>query len=228
MDPGQAILIRRRITGPLWCAIRILWFAVATILTRRFSVKTLAGLVPAIFGRTSMSNTVKLGPKSVKGVVEKVNPRGIKVGGTWYNFDDSFEGDRPGWGIVGQEVDLALTPPKDGRPCIAAFEVCGEIVGNPEGGDEPAEGTQAEGASPGDSSGETPPKADESATPNQVRYVESLLKETGLATDDLDQLSQIRFKKSFADLTKREASQTIGYLGGGDSRSRARRNGNRQ
>jgi hypothetical protein len=228
MAPGQATLIRRRIIRLAWGAIRILWFAVATILTRRFSVKTLAGLVPAIFRRTCMSDTVKLDRKSVKGVVEKVNPRGILIGGTWYDYSRSFEGDKPSKEIVGQEVDLALAESKTGRQFIQAFEVCGEIVGNPEGGDEPADGAQAEGASPGDPSGETPAKADEPATPNQVKYVESLRKETELTDEDLEQLCQIRFKKSFADLTKREASQTIGYLGGGDSRGRARRNGNQQ
>ncbi len=235
MAPGRAILIRRRIIRLAWGAIRILWFAVAAILTRRFSVKTLAALVApvgafqsALFRRTGMSDTVKLELKSVKGVVEKVNPRGIMVGGTWYDYGRSFEGDRPGTEIVGHEVDLALVESKSGKPFIRAFEVCGEIVGNPQGGDEPAEGPQTEGASPGQPSGETPPKADEPATPNQVKYVEFLLKKTELTDEDLEQLCQIRFKKSFADLTKREASRTIGYLGGGDFPGRSRRNGNKQ
>ena len=228
MAPRQAILIRRRITRSLGGALRILWFAGATILTRRLSVQTLAGLVPAVFRRSGMSDTVKVDRKSVKGVVEKVNPRGILVGGTWYNYDDSFEGGKPGREIVGQEIELVLTPPKDGRPCITGFELRGAIAVDPEVGEEPAEGAPAEGAGPGEPAGETPPKADGPATPNQVKFVELLLKETGLTRDDLDRLSQIRFKKASGDLTRREASWTITYLGGGDSRGRARREGNKQ
>ena len=52
MTPGQAIIIRRRIMRALWGAVRILWFVIATILTRRLSVKKLAGLVPVRFWRT--------------------------------------------------------------------------------------------------------------------------------------------------------------------------------
>jgi hypothetical protein len=49
MTPMQAIFRRRRITRALWIAVRILWFGIATILTRRLSVKKLAGLVPVRF-----------------------------------------------------------------------------------------------------------------------------------------------------------------------------------
>ena len=161
-----------------------------------------------------MSDTVKL--QSVKGKVERVNPRGIMIAGTWYDFNSSFEGDKPGKEIVGQEVDLALVDSKSGKQFIRAFEVCGEIVGDPQGGDEPAQESAQESAAEGPSPGDDP------ATPQQVEYVETLLEKAGLAQDDLEQLSQIRFKKAFADLTKREASRTITYLGGGDFPGRAR------
>lgn len=157
-----------------------------------------------------MSDTVKL--QIVKGVVEKVNPRGIRIGGTWYDFDNSFVGEKPGREIVGQEVELALADSKDGKQFFRALEVTGEIVGDPEGGDEPAQESAPEGASPGD----------QPATPQQVEYVKLLTEKAGLTSDDLEQLSQIRFKKAFADLTKREASRTITYLGGGDHPGRAR------
>jgi len=52
MTPAQAIIIRRRIRRALWGAVRILWFAIATILTRRLSVRKLAGLLPARCRRT--------------------------------------------------------------------------------------------------------------------------------------------------------------------------------
>lgn len=235
MAPGQAIDIRRRIIRLAWGAIRILELAVAAIITRRISVQRLAGRVapvgafpPAHFRRTGMSDTVKLDRKSLKGVVEKVNPRGILVGGTWYNYDDSFEGDRPGREIVGHEIELVLTPPKEGRPCISGFSLSDAIAVNPEDGGEPAEGGPAEDAGPKEGAGQTPARVDATATANQVKFVELLLKETGLTKEDLDQLSQIRFKKAFGDLTKGEVSRTISYLGGGDSRGRARRNGNKQ
>ena len=52
MTPMQAIIRRRRIRRIVWGAVRILWFVIATILTRRLSVKKLAGLVPVRFRRT--------------------------------------------------------------------------------------------------------------------------------------------------------------------------------
>jgi len=52
MASRKAIIIRRRILRFAWGAIRILWFVIATILTRRVSVSKLAGLVPARFRRT--------------------------------------------------------------------------------------------------------------------------------------------------------------------------------
>jgi len=47
-----AIIIRRRIRRVAWITVRILWFVIAAILTRRLSVRKLAGLVPARFRRT--------------------------------------------------------------------------------------------------------------------------------------------------------------------------------
>jgi hypothetical protein len=166
-----------------------------------------------------MSDTVKLQSEklqAVKGLVEQVNRHGIKIGGTWYDYDRSFEGERPGKDLVGQEVDLALVDSKSGKQFIRAFEICGEIMGDPEGQDEPAPEAAQESAAEG------PSPSDDPATPQQVEYVETLLEKAGLAQDDLAQLSQIRFKKAFADLTKREASRTITYLGGGDFPGRAR------
>jgi len=49
MAPRQAIIIRRRIKRVAWGTVRILWFVIATILTRRLSVRKLAGLVPVRF-----------------------------------------------------------------------------------------------------------------------------------------------------------------------------------
>src|SRR2546422_2543137 len=99
-----------------------------------------------------MSDTVKLQSEklqALKGLVEQVNRHGIKIGGTWYDYDRTFEGDKPGKEIVGQEVDLALVDSKSGKQFIRAFEICGEIVGDPEGGEEPAQEEAPEGASPG-------------------------------------------------------------------------------
>ncbi len=158
-----------------------------------------------------MSDTVKLQLQSVKGKVERVNPRGIMIAGTWYDFNSSFLGDKPGKEIVGQEVDLALADPKGGKQFFRAMEICGEIMGDPEGGEEPAQESAPQGASP----------VLDPATDNQVNLVKLLLPKAELTDEDLEQLCQIRFKKAFADLTKREASATITYLGGGDFRSRA-------
>ena len=165
-----------------------------------------------------MSDTVKLQSEksqAVKGLVEQVNRHGIKIGGTWYDYDRSFEGERPGKEIVGQEVDLALADPKGGKQFFRAMEICGEIMGDPEGGEEPAQEEAQESAPEGASPGLDP------ATDNQVNLVKLLLPKAELTDEDLEQLCQIRFKKAFADLTKREASATITYLGGGDFRSRA-------
>lgn len=159
-----------------------------------------------------MSDTVKLQLQSQKGVVEQVNKRGLKVAGAWYDYDRSFQGDRPGTEVVGQEVELALAESKSGRQFIRALEICEEIVGDPDDGDERAEESAAEGASPGD----------DRASPKQVEYVKLLTEKAGLTDDDVEQLTEIRFKKAFADLTKREVSQTITFLGGGDTPGRGR------
>jgi len=160
-----------------------------------------------------MSEIVKLQLQSVKGVVERVNQRGVKIAGAWYDYDRSFpQGDRPGPEIVDQEVELALAESKSGKQFIRAFEVCGEIAGDPDDGDQPAEAPAPEGASPGE----------DRASPKQVKFIGTLLEKEGLTDDDLDGMTQIRFKKAFADLTKREASRTIQYLGGENSANRAR------
>lgn len=52
MTPGRAIIIRRRIIRVLWGVARVLGYLVAAIVTRRISVKRVAGLVPARFRRT--------------------------------------------------------------------------------------------------------------------------------------------------------------------------------
>jgi len=157
-----------------------------------------------------MSDTVKL--QSVKGVVERVNPRGLMIAGSWYDFDASFEGEKPGQELVGQEVELALAAPKGRKQFFHALEVSGEILGDPEGGDEPAPESAPEGAGP----------AEDSASPKQVKFIGTLLEREGLTDEDLEGMTRIRFKKAFADLTKREASRTIQYLGGENSANRAR------
>lgn len=153
-----------------------------------------------------MSDVTKL--QSIKGVVERVNPRGLMIAGAWYDFDGSFEGDKPGKELVGQEVELALAGSKGGKQYFHALEVCGEILGDPEGGDEPA----PESASPGE----------DRASPKQVKFIGTLLEREGLTDEDLEGMTQVRFKKAFADLTKREASRTIQYLGGDNSANRPR------
>ena len=159
-----------------------------------------------------MSESAKL--QSLKGVVERVNPRGLKVAGSWYDFDRSFpEGDRPGAEIVGQEVELALAEAKSGKQFIRAFETSGEITGDPEGGDPPP----AEAPAPENST-----LGGDSASPKQVEFVKLLTEKAGLSDDDLERLTDIRFGKAFADLTKREASMTIAFLGGGDNSGRGR------
>jgi len=161
-----------------------------------------------------MSDTVKLQLQSVKGVVERVNQRGLKVAGTWYDYDRSFpEGERPGAEVVGQEIELAVADSKNGKQFIRSFEICGEIAGDTGDGDpQPAEAAAPEGASPGE----------DRASPKQVEFVKSLTEKAGLTDDDVEQLTEIRFKKSFADLTKREASMAIAFLGGGDNSGRGR------
>jgi len=52
MASGKAIIIRRRLVRLAWVAARILWFALAAILTRRVTVRKVAGIVPARFRRT--------------------------------------------------------------------------------------------------------------------------------------------------------------------------------
>ena len=161
-----------------------------------------------------MSDTVKLKLQSVKGVVERVNPRGLKVAGTWYDYHPSFpENERPGAEAIGQEVELALAESKSGKPFIRSFEISDGIAGDPGDGDaQPAEATAPEGPSPGE----------DCASPKQVKFIGTLLEKEGLTDDDLEGMTQIRFKKAFADLTKREASRTIQYLGGENSANRAR------
>jgi len=212
MTPVQAIIIRRRIWQALWVALRILWFGIAAILTRRLSVKTLAGFVPRRLRSTGMSETAKLQLQSVKGTVEQVNGRGMKVAGEWYDYDRNFKAERPGKEVVGMEVDLAFAQAKGGRKFIHGFEICGEILGDPEGGGEPAPESAPETASP----------SADCASPKQVEFVKLLTEKAGLTDDDVEQLTDIRFKKAFADLTKREASQTIAFLGGGDNPGRGR------
>jgi len=159
-----------------------------------------------------MSETEKL--QSVKGVVQKANPGGVLIAGAWYDYDDSFEGEKPGREIVGQEVELAISgADENGKPLFNALEVCGEILGNPEGGEKPAPESAPKGAGP----------SDDRPSPKQVEFAKLMTEKAGLTDDDVEQLSQIRFKKAFADLTKREVSWTISYLGAGTpGRSRSK------
>lgn len=143
-----------------------------------------------------MSDTEK--SQGVTGEVEGVNRRGLKVDGVWYDYDPTFpEAERPGAEVVGREVALTLADSKGGKKFIRSFEIRGE----------------ASDDSPPPSA---PEPAQDPASPKQIEFLKILAEQAGLADGDLDTLAEVRFKKAFGDLTKREASMTIAFLGGGD------------
>lgn len=113
---------------------------------------------------------------------------------------------------MGQEVELSISGSRGAKQFFNALEVCGEILGDPEGGPEPAPESAPEG----------PTASEDRASPKQVEFVKLLTEKAGLTADDVERLTEIRFKKPFADLTKREVSQTISFLGGGDNPGRRR------
>ena len=215
MASGKAITIRGRIVRLLWIVVRILWFVITTIFTRRISVRQLAGLVPARFRRTCMSDTVKLAQRSVKGTIEAVNGRGIKLGGSWYDYVPGFKGERLDKESVGQEIELALveSTKKKGKLFIQALEVCGTILG--ETGDE---GETPEEPEVEESEAETEtPKANPSDAPaseKTLKYAKDLAEKAGLSEEDVENILQARFHKSFDALTQSEASRTIVFFGG--------------
>jgi hypothetical protein len=80
--------------------------------------------------------------RTEQGTVEAQNDRGIKVGGSWYDFGNFYEGERPG---VGQEVELVAR----GR-FIRSLKIDGVEAGGsaPRGGGGPAAGFGSPPASP--------------------------------------------------------------------------------
>ena len=215
MATSMAITIRRRILPPLWIMVRILWFVIATIFTRRISVRKLAGLVPARLRRTCMSETVKLAQRSVKGTIEATNGRGIKLGGSWYDYVPGFKGERLDKESVGQEIELALvdSTTKKGKLAIQAFEVCGTILGETgDDGDAPEEPEVEESDAQPESPDAKPSEA--AASEKTLKYAKDLAAKAGLSEEDVETILQARFHKSFDALTQSEASRTIVFFGG--------------
>ncbi len=215
MASGMAITIRRRIFPLLWGAVRILWFVIATIFTRRISVRKLAGLVPARLRRTCMSGTVKLAQRSVKGSIERVNGRGIKLGETWYDYELGFKGERLDKESVGQEIELALVEStrKKGKLLIQALEVCGAILGETgDDGETPEEPEAEESATQSEAQDANPSEA--AASEKTLKYAKDLAEKAELSEEDVENILQARFRKSFDALTQGEASRTIVFFGG--------------
>ena len=215
MASGMAITIRRRIFPPLWIVVRILWFVIATIFTRRISVKGLAGLMPACLRRTCMTQSVKSAQRSVKGTIEAVNGRGIKLGGSWYDYVPGFKGERLDKESVGQEIELALveSTKKKGKLFIQALEVCGTILGETgDDGDAPEEPEIDESEPKAEAQEANPSEA--AASEKTLKYAQDLAEKAGLSEEDVENILQARFHKSFDALTQGEASRTIVFFGG--------------
>lgn len=194
---GWAITIGR------W-TVRMVWWMLVCILTRRISIAKLAGPAPARIKRTCMSETVKSAQMSVKGTIEAVNDRGIKLGGSWYDYVPGFKDERLDKESVGQETELALveSTKKKGKLLIQALQVCGAIIG--ETGDD---GETPEPA-PEETVAQTAPPASEKAR----KYAQDLAEKAGLSEEDVETILRARFRKSFGDLTQREASKTIDFF----------------
>jgi hypothetical protein len=214
MASGKAIRIRRRIVRLPWGVARIVWFVIATIFTRRISVRKLAGLVPANLRRTCMSETVKLAQRSVKGSIERVNGRGIKLGETWYDYEPGFKGERLDKESVGQEVELALveSTKEKGNLLIRALEVCGTILGETGDDGETPEPEAEESATQSEAQDANP--SDAPASEKTLKCAKDLAEKAGLSEEDVENILQARFHKSFDDLTQGEASRTIVFFGG--------------
>lgn len=160
-----------------------------------------------------MSEIVKSAQRSVKGMIENANGRGIKLGGSWYDYVPGFKGERLDKESVGQEIELALveSTKKKGKLLIQALEVCGAILGDAgDDGDTPEESEVDESEAQPEAPDAQPGKP--AASEKTLKYAKYLAEQAGLSEEDVETILQARFHKSFDALTQREASKSIDFF----------------
>jgi len=161
------------------------------------------------------AQTTRAAIVTLVGLVEAVNKGGVKVGGTWYDYGRTFQGERLDSQAIGQEFEFALVESKkDGKSYLRAVKTTAESAPESSAPEACASGTAiiqpAEQAAA--DNGAHPAGA--TASPEALKYAEDLALKLGISSEDLAAIVKLRFQKEWDALAKHEASLLIVFLGG--------------
>jgi len=158
--------------------------------------------------------------RTLRGVVTNANKEGVKVGDRWYNYGRTYEGEPLGRDAVSRSVELVLVASKkDGKSYVRAAKLSNSSAPEkeaPEQTDPAPDGSILESAPPANG------QAADTASAEALKYASDLAAKAGIATEDLESLVRLRFRKEWSAISRSEASSLIVFLGGFD-RSKGRR-----
>jgi hypothetical protein len=204
----------------LLIALKIMLRAVVGVIFTPVALRGLRSDVRRLVARSPQS--LPIGPvlppvsttSTLTGNLEGANPKGVRLNGhpDWFDYGVTFRGTPVSKNDIGKSVELTLIHAKSGS-FVRSIRILEEVPT----------------AAPSPVPGFSPPipalaAPNRGATDGQIGFVRKLAEKAALSAEDLEVLSQSRFKTALAALTEAQMSQMISFLGGyarrGDRRRR--------
>lgn len=172
--------------------------------TRRDLARLVAPRPPAQQGAAAPPAPSSLA--ALGGILEDANQQGVKLQDLhrWIDYGKTFQGNKVSKADIGKSVELLLIQAKSG-----AYVRSIRVADLARPGQVPAPRQAPVIAA-------SPKASGRKASANQIAYAQLLRRQGGnkLSEEDLESLSQLRFKKGFGSLSEPEMSQMITLLGG--------------
>jgi len=139
--------------------------------------------------------------------IEAVNRRGLKAGGTWYDYGTTFEGEKLTAEAVGRTAKLTLVEAKDGKKYVRSIELRAAAP-------KPAAAQRELDSVASVPVEESAPVRADGPSLRALAYGQDLVQKAGLSTEELAEIVRLRFKKELGEIDKGEFSLLITFLGG--------------